>query len=1445
MAASTIDISFDSSDESVGSPPSQVILFGDIRTVIPSTFVIAPETSAIAPVISPTASMVETTIVTSPTGLCGLVLYPNSDSDSPDEMASLEYIASLPATSPFLFNDSSEDFDPSKASDSSEAPPLQDPYVTIVARWRSRVTTRSSAPSDFPIALVTALPGTHHRPSSSSSPTNSSLVHSSGLGAPDQAHFGSSTRVVSPRLGYPLMRAPQHSEAFRCWCAAPLSTFYPPTTTESSLGDSSERPLHSSSHSAGPSRKRYRSPIDFVPSSTPVMGLLAPTRIDLLPPRKRFRDSYSPKTSMEEDIKIDTTETKDGRELDVVDRDDVRDHIEVDPTDDREEFEDSAGDTVVLGINPRSVPLADKESEQPAREDSSSTSGTRDGTVRSVEDIPVDLDGAIRDFYHHMYEVHIDTIVGIETTQRQLEADQLIASEERARMTERIKSLRLENLKIRVDRDDIRRKLRRLESFAERPMTNTRSGMTPAAIEEMINRSVAEALEAHEINRNPGLKNGNGNGNGGNGNGNGGNGNGQGENRNGDKRGDRHVARECTYQDFMKCQPLNLKGTEGVVGLIRWCEKMETVFHISNCSKGYQVKYATCNLLDSALTWWNSYKRTIGTDAAYALSWKELMKLMTEEEDRVERFIKGLPDNIQGSVMATEPTRLQDAIRIANNMIDKKLKGYVVRSANNKRRLDANRRDDHGPLPYCNRCKLHHEGLCTVKCSNCKRVGHKIRDCRVAIAATTQGTPRPNQRVNTCFKCGAPRHYRKDCPKIKNQNRRNKARIPEARGKAYVLRGCDFNPGSNTITGLLGNLFNIDPMPIILGSFDVIIGMDWLAKNHAIIFYDEKIVRIPYGNEILIEERLEDVPTVRDFLKVFPEDLPILPPIRQVEFQIDLVPGAAPVARAPYRLAPSEMQELSTQLQELLDKGFIRPSSSPWGAPVLFVKKKDGSLWMCIDYRKLNKLTVKNRYPLPRIDDCLINCTDQACFFKIAKPMMKLTQKSVKFDWSEKEETAFQTLKQKLCSALILAFPEGSVNFMVYCDASHKGLGAVLMQKEIVIAYASRQLKIHEKNYTTHDLELGAVTEARKDENYRAEDLGGMIKKLEPRADRTLCLKNKSWIPYFGDLKALIMHESHKSKYSIHHGSDKMYQDLKKLYWWPNMKAEIATYVGKCMTCAKVKAEYQKPSCLLMESGQDTVWVIVNRLTKSTYFLPMKENKSMEKLTRQYLKEVVSRHRVPVSIISDRDGRFTSQFWQSLQEALGQLTGPEIVRKTTEKIIQIKRRLQASRDRQKSYADKRCKPLEFQVRDNVMLKVSPWKGMICFGKRGKLNPHYIGPFKILAKVVTVLYRLELPEQLSRIHSTFHVSNLKKCLSDEPLAISLDEIHVDEKLKFIEEPAKIIDCEVKRLKQSRIPIMKVHWNLRRGLEYIWEREDQMQKKYPHIFANPESASQATS
>ncbi|GJW23644.1 putative reverse transcriptase domain-containing protein [Tanacetum coccineum] len=587
------------------------------------------------------------------------------------------------------------------------------------------------------------------------------------------------------------------------------------------------------------------------------------------------------------------------------------------------------------------------------------------------------------------------------------------------------------------------------------------------------------------------------------------------------------------------------------------------------------------------------------------------------------------------------------------------------------------------------------------------------------------------------------------------------------------------------------------------------------------------------------------------------------------------------------------MKELLEQLQELSDKGFIRPSSSPWGAPVLFVKKKDGSFRMCIDYQELNKLTVKNRYPLPRIDDLfdqlqgsniyskidlrlgyhqlkdekeheehlkailellkkeklgihvdpdkIESIKDWASpktpteihqflglaryyrrfiegFLKIAKPMTKLMQKGIKFDWGEKEENVFQLIKQKLCSAPILALPEGSEGFLkvyeknytthdlelgsvvfalkiwrhylygtkytVFTD--HKSLQHILNQKELnmrqrrwleflsdydcdihyhlgkanVVADAlSRKERIEPLRVRalvmTISLDLPkrileAQIEAQKPKNLVNEDVGGMIRKdipkerMEPRADGTLCLHGRSWLPCYGDLRSVIMHESHKSKYSIHPGSEKMYQDMKKLYWWPNMKADIATY-----------------------------------------------NDPLDKLARLYLNRIVARHGIPASIICDRDGRFTSNFWKSFQKALGtdirwvkHLPLAEFSYNNSYH-TSIKAAPYAALYGQKcqspSYADQKRKPMEFKVGDRVMLKVSPWKGVVRLGKRGKLNPRYVGPFKVLAKVGKVAYRLELPQELSRVHHTFHVSNLKKCYTDEPLVLPLEGIHVDDKL----------------------------------------------------------------
>ncbi|GJX66280.1 putative reverse transcriptase domain-containing protein [Tanacetum coccineum] len=529
---------------------------------------------------------------------------------------------------------------------------------------------------------------------------------------------------------------------------------------------------------------------------------------------------------------------------------------------------------------------------------------------------------------------------------------------------------------------------------------------------------------------------------------------------------------------------------------------MEYVFHISNCTVACQIKFATCTLLGNALTWWNSYVKTVGHEVVYGMTWKTMKKMMTDkycpigEIKKLEvelwnvKYVGGLPDMIQRSVMATKPKTMQDAIEFATELMDQKIRNFADRQAENKRKLDDNSRNNQnqqqpfkrqnvamaytagpgekkvygGSKPLCPKCNYHHDGQCDPKCNNCNRAGHLAYDCRSPIvAANNQRSPVVNQRIVTCFECGVQGHYKKDFPKLKNNNHGNQAGNGGAIARAYAVVNAGKNPDANVVTGMfllnnryasilfntganrgfvstaftslidivstaldydydveladekiisvntiirgctlnfLNHPFNIDLMPVELGSFDVIIGMDWLVKYHAVIVCDEKIVRIPFGNEILIvhgdgsnngyESRLNIISytkTQKYLLKgcnVFlAHDLPGIPPTRQVEFQIDLVHGVAPVARAPYRLAPSEMKELSDQLQGLSDKGFIRPSSSPWGALVLFVKKKDGLFWMCIDYQELNKRTMKNRYPLPIINDLFDQLQGSIVYSKI------------------------------------------------------------------------------------------------------------------------------------------------------------------------------------------------------------------------------------------------------------------------------------------------------------------------------------------------------------------------------------------------------------------------------------------------------------------------------
>nr|GEV76703.1 putative reverse transcriptase domain-containing protein [Tanacetum cinerariifolium] len=561
--------------------------------------------------------------------------------------------------------------------------------------------------------------------------------------------------------------------------------------------------------------------------------------------------------------------------------------------------------------------------------------------------------------------------------------------------------------------------------------------------------------------------------------------------------------------------------------------------------------------------------------------------------------VSGLPDNIHGNVMSARPKTLDETIELANDLMDQKLRTYVERKSENKRKADDSSRN--------------------------------------------------------------------------NQH------------------------------------------------FDVIIGMDWLTKYHGVIICDEKIIRVPFGREMLIfkeakdkseGKRLEDVPIVRDFPEVFLEDLL---GYHQLRVREEDIPKTAFRTRyGHYEFQNKEEHEEHLKLfLGLLKKEELYAKFSKcefWIPKVQFLGHVINSKGIHVDPTKIESI---KDWASPK------SPTEIRQFLGLASYYRRFNEGFSKI--AKKEQS--RPLRVR---ALVMTM----------------GLN---LPKEI----------------------LEAQTEALKLENLSAKYVGGMLRKdlpkekLEPRADRTLGLNNRSWVSYFGDLRNLIMYESHrswvpcfgdlktlimyephKSKYSIHSGSDKMYQDLKRLYWWPNMKANIEKITMDFITKLPKTA-----------NGYDTIWLFVDRLTKSAHFLPMRENDPIKKLMKLYMKEVVARHGALVSIISDRDGRSTSLFWQALHKALGtrldmstayhletgevgdaQLTGPEIIHETTKKIIQIKSRIQAARNQQKCYADLKRKPMDFQVGDRVMLKVSPWKGVVHFGKRGKLNPRYIGPFKVLSKV---------------------------------------------------------------------------------------------------------------
>ncbi|GJV15633.1 putative reverse transcriptase domain-containing protein [Tanacetum coccineum] len=511
-----------------------------------------------------------------------------------------------------------------------------------------------------------------------------------------------------------------------------------------------------------------------------------------------------------------------------------------------------------------------------------------------------------------------------------------------------------------------------------------------------------------------------------------GRGQGNGRNQNGDAindniRGDvRNVIenndhRGCTYKEFLACNLKEYDRKGGVVVYTRWIEKMESVQDMSGCEDNQKVKYTAGSFVVKTLTWWNSQIRTLGQEVAIGMSWdnfKVLMReefcpsnemqkletklvhhLVTPENRRIERYVYGLAPQIRGMVAATEPSTIQKAVQIAGTLTDEALKNGSIKKNlekrgnrgepskdkngrdNNKRTRTGNalattanpiRREYMGTTPKYTACNYHYSPEIPCRtCFNCNRPGHFAKDCRVVPRNVNPINAR-NPTVRACYECGSTDHVKAACPRLNQAQRLG----GNHQNQVVAVNGGQ-DHGNN--------------------------GMDWLSNHKAEIICHEKVVRIPLPHDKVLrvigerpdekvrllmsakakEQKQEEIVVVRDFPEVFPDDLSGLPPIREIEFRIELVPGAIPVAKSPYRLAPFEMEELLGQLKELQDKGFIRPSSSPWGALVLFVKKKDGSFRMCIDYKELNKLAIKNRYLLPRIDDLFDQLQGSQYFSKI------------------------------------------------------------------------------------------------------------------------------------------------------------------------------------------------------------------------------------------------------------------------------------------------------------------------------------------------------------------------------------------------------------------------------------------------------------------------------
>ncbi|GJY11723.1 putative reverse transcriptase domain-containing protein [Tanacetum coccineum] len=791
-----------------------------------------------------------------------------------------------------------------------------------------------------------------------------------------------------------------------------------------------------------------------------------------------------------------------------------------------------------------------------------------------------------------------------------------------------------------------------------------------------------------------------------------------------------------------------------------------------------------------------SPRKAVTQEVAYAMDWKALKKLMTVSRIcEVEKYVSGLPDIIRGNVMSYRPQKMEEVIEFVNDQMNQKLITISERQAEQKRKIEFNVEANKGT----------------------KQHKQELETCR-AEAYYCFGTS--EKREYNWFMAG---HFKRDCPKLKNGNRGNQRGNDNAPAKVYVVGNAGTNPDSNVVTGTF-----------------------LLNDRYASILFDT-------GAD-------------RSFLSTtFSSIIDITPTTLDHHYDVELAEGenirAGITAKGDWKTG----RLLARRHRIDLDSSEMNRKCRCYTARTIDRAYKD-------QFLTLGCLVVLSKEGSSVLFDIGIRALG---YHQLRVREQDIPKTAFRTRYGHYE---FQVMPFGLTNAPAFS-PQGAENFIVYCDTSHKGLGAVLMQNEKVIAYASRQLKIHEKNYTTclykfgrhylygtkctvfmdhkslqhildqkelnmrqrrwlellsdYDCEIryhpgkaNVIADAlsRKERIKPLRDLPK--ERLEPRADGTLCLNGRSWLPCYGDLRPDHLH-----------------------------------YVSKCLRCAKVKAEHQRPSGLLDpgslicniyanernqlygEAGKvvhkggsceawDTCFNHLWTLNWLHQFLELTQKALGSSLdmrlrtSRKLMDKASANHQtfedmlraacaffyhasIKVALFEALYGQkcCSPVCWAEVGEA--QLTGPDLIQETTEKNPQSpKQRIQAARDRQKSYADLKRKPMEFQVGDRVMLKVSPWKGVVRFGKRGKLNPRYVGPFKVLEKVGSVAYKLELPQELSRVHNTFHVSNLKKCYSEEPLVVPLEGLHIDDKLQFVEEPVEIMEREIKRLKRGRIPLVKV-------------------------------------